>query len=63
MVCIINKVALRFLRVKKETISLKLILLLENLLQNKRHFILGRGVSKPQMAKGVRVIKRESERK
>ena len=46
-------------------VSLKLVLLLQNLLKNQRHFKLnlGWGKSKPQRTKGARVIKeRERER-
>ena len=50
---------------KREMISLKLVLLLDNLLQNQRHFMLnlGWGSSKPQRTKGERVIKKEREEK
>ena len=43
---------------------MKLVLLLDNLLQNQQHYILnlGWGSSKPQRTKGVRAIKRERER-
>ena len=48
---------------KRETVSLKLVLSLDNLLQKQWHFLLnlGRGSSKPQKSKWVRVIKIERE--
>ena len=50
--------------IKREIVSLKLVLLLDNLFPNQQNFTLnlGWGNSEPKRAKGVRVIKREKER-
>ena len=46
---------------KRKMNSLKLVLLLDNHLQNQRHFCtkFGLGISKSQQTKGVRVMERE----